>query len=186
MGIRGFRILLIALLSVQDSIQLEEYLCSVCGEIPIVRYDGILPTIPANFTISPEKYFQFTNKIQGYRFVNPGGVAFDGIGVLSDAITAHARLADHRPTSDFSWFEGYAWQILLSPPCTKMPQDSRLLGWKFFRIDSSPDRIQSFAYMLVDNVYLCDTKNVLKTTSSVEILAINNINYSDYVSRDVR
>jgi len=62
-----------------------------------------------------------------HHFTNPNAQSFD-ISLFEKAnIVAHGIT-----TSEFSWFPGYAWQIVLCPQCQIQ------LGWRFRRGDS-PD-----------------------------------------------
>ncbi len=65
-------------------------------------------------------------------FTNPAGLAFE-ICTLSDA--SHLREVSE-PTSDYSWFRGYCWQIVVCVGCTSH------LGWRFDAVDgdASPAR----------------------------------------------
>ena len=60
-------------------------------------------------------------------FVNPGGVEFE------IALYRHVACQRHGPlTLEYTWFAGYAWQIVLCPDC------HRHIGWRYRRADS-PD-----------------------------------------------
>jgi hypothetical protein len=60
-------------------------------------------------------------------FVNPGGVEFE------IALYREVSCLRHGPlTPEYTWFAGYAWQIVLCPTC------HRHLGWRYRRADS-PD-----------------------------------------------
>lgn len=81
-------------------------LCRLCGNV-ITR--------PAHQTRVEEAFF--------HTFANPHGMVFE-IGCFSEA---HGCISVSRPSSEFTWFPGYSWEIVACLECCAH------MGWKFAR-----------------------------------------------------
>lgn len=72
-------------------------------------------------------------------FFNPAGIAFE----IRCFQNAPGTLPSGPPSEDFSWFPGYAWQIVLCSTCQAH------LGWKFSAVTTAQQFFALIASRLV-------------------------------------
>lgn len=71
--------------------------------------------------VTPQDQAVSVNGRHGHAFFNPAGIAFE----IRCFQTAPGTVPQDRPSTDFTWFPGYSWQIVLCGTCRTH------LGWRF-------------------------------------------------------
>lgn len=89
------------------------FLCKRCNS-KISMYNDIFPMSKGNLAGN---------------YCNPAGYIHETISFYK-VIENSTRMVD-RPSTDFSWFPGYAWQIALCSKC------STHVGWKFIAVSKN-------------------------------------------------
>ena len=95
----------------QDSKASRRIICAACS-----------------YPITTERQRIEMNGGHEHRFVNPAGVVFH-VGCFQQA---PGCVAQGVPTTQFTWFPGFAWNYALCNAC------STLLGWKYHGADAGP------------------------------------------------
>jgi len=101
---------------------------------PNLKEDYSIVCARCETTITKSSYiFAFDNEQTTRVFANPAGALFEVVTV-TDAENVKTL---HNPSTEFTWFPGYSWQICFCAQCSSQ------IGW-FFQNVESPQLIESF------------------------------------------
>jgi hypothetical protein len=159
-----------------------DLLRAACNNKPLFPRHMILPTAPIadeNITYS-SKYLipnlsSSGNNVTLYRFVNPGGVEFDGVCTAPSLLTL-SLLLPGPAVAEASFFEGYAWRNLIVPSCATGNEGSDEaignphLGWAFYEIQGDGVRdVPTFAFLVVESAFQVDSGGSTASGASARV-----------------
>ena len=109
---------------------------------PSLKKDSSIVCSKCETTISKSSYIFALESDQTTRvFANPAGALFEVVTIT----TAQNTKTIHSPTSEFTWFPGFSWQICFCTGC------SNQLGW-FFKALGTHEIIDSFYAFILSEI----------------------------------
>jgi len=89
--------------------------------------------------------------VTAYRFVNPLGVAFDGV-CAAPSMLSLSLLLPGLPVAEASFFPGYAWINLFVPSCADSESAGNPhLGWAFYEVRGEGVRnVPTFVFLVIE------------------------------------
>ena len=109
---------------------------------PNLKEDYSIVCTHCETTITKSRYiFAFDNEQTTRVFANPAGALFE-IVTITDAENVKTP---QTPSTEFTWFSGYSWQICFCAQCSSQ------LGW-FFNNVGTPQLIDSFYAFILSEI----------------------------------